>query len=388
MKKLRLGIIGVGKMGRFHLKNIVSGACPSWEVTAYSGRDPVKRELCKELCPNAKGFQTAEDLIDSGLVDAVLISVLHYAHPEIAIKAFEKGLHVMIEKPAGVFTSQVMEMNDAAKRSGKKFGIMFNQRTKPIYKRAREIVQSGELGELKRIVWIVTDWYRTQHYYDSADWRATWNGDGGGILLNQAPHNIDLMTWICGMPKRIRAFCTFGKYHNIDVDDDVTIYGEYDNGATATFITTTGDACGTNRLEINGDRGKLVIEDGKLKWWKLKTSERELCFTSQEDTVRPETEYQEYAADSIDGRIVILNDFADAILEGAPLIAPGEEGLNSLNISNAAYLSTWTDDWVDIPVDGELFEKYLAERCKKEKAENDSVVVSEAAEELCKKWKL
>lgn len=313
-------------------------------------------------------FTNSTELLDSGLVDAVLIAVPHYQHPEIAIAAFERKIHVLTEKPAGVYTRQVREMNEAADRSGVKFGIMFNQRTNPMYAKAREIVQSGQLGELKRMVWIITNWYRTQAYYDSGTWRATWNGEGGEVLLNQAPHNLDLWQWIFGMPKRIRATCEFGKYHKINVEDDVTIFGEYANGATVSFITTTGDACGTNRLEITGDRGKIVVEHGKLCWWKLAVPEREFCFTAKEGFVTPENTCEEFTAPEPEGHIEVFEAFAQSILNGTPMIADGSEGLNSLEISNAAYLSAWTDDWVELPGDEAMFEKFLKERCESEKA--------------------
>ncbi len=388
MDKVRLGIIGVGNMGSGHLRSVLNGDSPRISVTAFADTDPEKLAGAKKLHPSAEAFDNAEDLIDNGSVDAVLIAVPHYDHAKYAIRALEKGLHVMTEKPAGVYTRQVREMNEAAKKSGKVFAIMFNQRANPIYRRAKEIVASGELGELKRMTWIITNWYRTQAYYDSGSWRATWNGEGGGVLLNQAPHNLDLWQWIFGMPKRVRAFCSVGKYHRIGVEDDVTIYGEYDSGCVATFITTTGDACGTNRLEITGDRGKIVLENEKLKWWKLKVPEREFCYTSKEGFACPETEYEEFSAPEPDGHPILLNNFADAILDGAPLIAPGEEGLNSLSISNAAYVSSWTDDWADIPVAEEVFERKLAELCAGEKKVKKPPMVSESAEKLTERWRV
>ncbi|MBQ5312345.1 MAG: Gfo/Idh/MocA family oxidoreductase, partial [Oscillospiraceae bacterium] len=215
-----------------------------------------------------------------------------------------------------------------------------------------------------------------------------WNGEGGGVLLNQAPHNLDLWQWIFGMPKSIRAFCSVGKYHNIGVEDDVTIYGEYKNGATAVFISTTGEAPGTNRLEISGTKGKIVLEDGKLRSWKLKEDERYTCFNCKDGFVSPECEYEEFSAESPDGHPILLNNFADAILDGADLIAPGEEGINSLSISNAAYLSSWTDRRVDLPVDEESFEKYLSELCKNERLEKKTAVVNETAEALGERWKV
>lgn len=365
MSKIKLGIVGLGNMGSGHFYNVFEGKCPSVEVTAVCDINPEKLEKAKEH-PEVAVYTDYIEMLESGKVEAVLIAVPHYDHPTVAIECFKHKIHVLTEKPAGVYARQVREMNEAAKESGVKFGIMFNQRTNPLYAKAREIVQSGELGELKRMVWIITNWYRTQAYYNSGSWRATWSGEGGGVLLNQAPHNLDLWQWIFGMPKRVRAFCEFGKYHNIDVEDDVTIFGEYENGATATFISTTGDACGTNRLEITGDKGKIVVEHGKLCWWKLEVPEREFCYTATEGFATPKNTYKEFTDAAPEGHPQVLEAFAQSILNGTEMIARGEEGLNSLSISNAAYLSTWTNDWAEIPTEEALFEKYLKERCEGE----------------------
>ena len=388
MKKIRLGIIGMGNMGSGHLQNVLDGKCPSVEVTAVSDTNPQKLESVKEKAPDIKVFTDTMEMLDSRLIDAALIAVPHYDHPKYAMECFERGIHVLIEKPAGVYTRQVRLMNEAAEKSELKFGIMFNQRTNPLFAKAREIVQSGQLGEPKRLVWIITNWYRSQAYYDSGSWRASWNGEGGGVLLNQAPHNLDLWQWIFGMPKKIRAFCSFGKYHNIDVEDDVTIYGEYENGATATFITTTGETPGTNRLEISGDLGKLVLEDGKLKWWKLPSPEREICFTTKEGFYSPETTYEEFSEEEPGGHPIILENFAKSILEDEPLIAPGEEGINSLSISNAAYVSSWTNDFVSLPVDEALFEEYLLSLCREEKLKAKASKESENPDKLKERWKV
>ena len=205
MEKIKLGIIGMGNMGSGHFRNVKDGKCPSVEVTAVCDINPQRLENLGEIAT----FTDADKMLESGLIDSVLIAVPHYLHPLMAIKAFEHKINVLTEKPAGVYVRQVREMNEAAAKAGVKFGIMFNQRTNPLYIKAREIVQSGQLGKPKRLVWIITNWYRTQAYYDSGSWRATWDGEGGGVLLNQAPHNLDLWQWILGMPKRIRAFCDF-----------------------------------------------------------------------------------------------------------------------------------------------------------------------------------
>lgn len=387
MEKIRLGILGMGNIGRLHLNNVLEGKCPSVEVSAVCDIDAERLAYAKEKHPAAAYFTDAIEMLDSGAIDSVIIAVPHYDHPTYAIEAFKRGIHVITEKPAGVYTRQVREMNAAADEAGVRFGIMFNQRANPLYVKAHEIVQSGALGELKRLVWIVTNWYRTQAYYDSGSWRATWNGEGGGVLLNQAPHNLDLWQWIFGMPKRVRAFCAFGKYHNVAIEDDVTIYGEYENGAVATFISTTGEAPGTNRLEISGDKGKLVIEGGKLKWWKLATPERVFCFTCEKGMEMPETTFEETEDAPVNGHAIVLEAFAGAVLRGTPMIADGREGLNSLSISNAAYLSTWTNDFAEIPVAEEAFEKHLAALCINE-ASVKKGSEPETLETLRERWKV
>ena len=387
MEKIRLGIIGMGNMGSGHFRNVIEGKCPSVEVTAIADIKPEKLNFTEKPASVACFTDTLE-MLDSGLIDAALIAVPHYDHPTYAIECFKRGIHVLIEKPAGVYARQVREMNEAADRAGVKFGIMFNQRTNPLFAKARDIVQSGELGAPKRLVWIITNWYRSQAYYNSGSWRATWNGEGGGVLLNQAPHNLDLWQWIFGMPKRIRAFCSFGKYHDIRVEDDVTIYGEYENGATATFISTTGETPGTNRLEISGDKGKIVVENGKLKWWKLSVPEREFCYTTKEGFATPETSYEEFTDTVPEGHPEVLEAFSNAILHGTEMIADGREGLNSLSLSNAAYLSSWTDDWAEIPTDEALFEKHLAALCANESSKETVTEATEDIETLRKRWQV
>ncbi|MBY0011351.1 Gfo/Idh/MocA family protein [Paenibacillus typhae] len=367
MNKVRFGIIGVGNMGRAHafsLLNEVKGA----ELTAVCDISPERLEWAAEQLPEqVLRFSTAEELFTSGSIDAVLIATPHYDHPPLAIEALKHGLHVLIEKPAGVFTKAVQEMNDAAAQSDRKFGIMYNQRTNPLYKKLKELIASGELGEIRRTNWIITDWYRSQSYYNSGGWRATWAGEGGGVLLNQDPHQLDLWQWTTGMmPKRVRAFCQFGKYRNIEVEDDVTAYVEYENGATGLFITTTGEAPGTNRFEITGDNGKIVVEDGSLTFWRLRTPEPEFNATYTGGFGQPECWKCEIPVDKSNGgsHQGILRNFTNAILHDEPLIAPGEEGIRGLTLSNAMYLSAWTDNWVELPIDADLFHEHLMEKVR------------------------
>lgn len=363
MNNVRMGIIGYGNMGSSHATNIYEGKIKGMTLAAICDNAPEKIESATKNHTNVEFFADYKEMIDSGVIDAILIATPHYIHPDIAIYAFSKGLNVLSEKPAGVYTNQVATMDEAAKKAGTVYGIMYNQRTIPIYKKARELVQSGKLGEVKRLIWIITDWYRTQAYYDSGTWRATWAGEGGGVLINQCPHNLDLWQWIFGMPTRINATCYYGKYHNIEVEDEVTAYAEYENGAIATFITTTGECPGTNRLEITGDKGKIVIEDGELKFWELSMSEREWCFSAKEGFRAPDvTKVDVEIGDEEAGHNVILRNFTNAILHGEALIAPGFDGINGLTISNAIHLSSFTGGWVTLPLDAELYYKLLMEK--------------------------
>ncbi len=362
-KKVRLGIIGIGNMGSSHLRFYLEDELPEITVTAVADIDPERLEWAKEECPEILTFNSSDELIESGEVDAIVIATPHYFHPPIAIKAMKAGIHVMSEKPAGVYTKQVREMNKTASETGVVFAIMFNQRTNCLYRKAYELVQGGEFGELKRVNWIITDWFRTQRYYDSGGWRATWSGEGGGVLLNQCPHNLDLWQWICGMPARVTAVCHEGKWHDIEVEDDVIIYAEYENKATGTFITTTGDYPGTNRLEITLDRAKIVCENHTLTVYELEKGCNEFSKTSSQGFGK--IKYKKYEAE-LDGEnpqhVGVLNAFAAAILRGEVLVAPGEEGINGLMISNAAFLSSWLGKAVALPIDEELFYNELQKK--------------------------
>jgi predicted dehydrogenase len=257
-------------------------------------------------------------------------------------------------------------MNEAAASSGLIFGIMYNQRTNPLYVKLKTMIEAGELGEIRRTNWIMTDWYRSQSYYDSGDWRATWSGEGGGLLLNQCPHQLDLWQWTIGMmPSRIRSFCSFGKYRNIEVEDEVTAYVEYENGATGVFITTTGEATGTNRFEVIGDRGKITIENNQLNFWQLQIAESEFNRENKDRFARPvswKVHVPIEISDAIQGHHVVTQNWVNGITKGTPLLAPGKDGIKGLTLSNAMYLSSWMDRWIDLPFDEDLYYEELHKR--------------------------
>lgn len=366
MEKIRLGVIGIGNQGSNYLKAASNGGFPEAEITAVADVNPERFETAKKYFSGIACFGSADELISSGLCDAVVIATPHYFHPVYAVSAMKAGLHVLSEKPAGVYTKQVREAIEFSKNVGLTYAMMFNQRPTGAYRKIRELVQSGEYGELRRVSWIITDWFRTQQYYDSGSWRATWAGEGGGVMLNQCPHQLDLWQWICGMPNKIRAFCHEGKWHNIEVEDDVTIYAEYPNGATGTFITTTGDCPGSNRLEITLERARITHEyDFENKRFVARLCELEMPTREFSDTADSGFAKPSYEWHNIDipetgaGVERVVNAFCAHILRGEPLIAEGYEGINGLTISNAAFLSSWLDKTVEIPFDEDLFLELL-----------------------------
>lgn len=378
MNKVRFGIIGIGKMGSQHCMRFTHGLIKNAVLTAVCDISPDRKKWAEEklVSKGVEFFDDYKSLIDSGKVDAVLIATPHYDHPVIAVYALEKGLHTLIEKPAGVYTKAVREMNEvAAAKPELVFGIMYNQRTNKLYRFAKELVESGRLGGIKRINWIITNWYRPQAYYDQGGWRGTWAGEGGGVLINQCPHQLDLFQWLGGMPVSVTAHAEIGKNRNINVENDVTAFMEYANGATGVFITSTHDFPGTNRLEIDADKGKLVIEGGKLTFTELAVGETEFNAKNKKFMPRiPSKKIKKRIGLIGQARMFlfeqhtgIINNFVSAILFKTPLIAPGAEGIRGLTISNAIHLSAWTGEKVVLPIDEDKYIEELEKRKAEEK---------------------
>lgn len=380
MDKVRFGIIGIGKMGSLHCLRFTHGLIKNGTLTAVCDISPERKEWAEKNL-KAKGVEFFDDykaLIDSGKVDAVLVATPHYDHPVIATYALSKGLHTLIEKPAGVYTKAIRELNEyAATKPELTFGIMYNQRTNKLYRFAKELVETGRLGEMKRINWIITNWYRPQAYYNQGGWRGTWAGEGGGVLINQCPHQLDLFQWLGGMPSMIRGYAKVGRNRDINVENDVTAYMEYPNGATGVFITSTHDFPGTNRLEIDGDKGKIVIENNKLVFTELEVAESVFNATNKKfmpsipshKTVKRMSMLGELMMNVFGQHTGIINNFTNHIIDGEPLIAPGAEGIRGLTISNAIHLSSWTGEAVELPIDED---KFIAELEKRKAEEKES----------------
>lgn len=386
MKKIKYGIIGVGTQGT-NYANFLTGksgfegleegeSLLHSELGALCDVDKEAIEKAKEKFEGISIYTDWKELVSSGNVDAVITTVPHYLHTEIAIYCLEHGMNVLVEKPAGVYAKTVREMNEcAAKHSDIGFGIMFNQRTNKLYQKIKQIVESGELGEIRRSNWIINSWWRPDNYYTQSEWRATWGGEGGGVLVNQAPHQLDLWQWICGIPTKVYSKIIYGAHRDIVVDNDVTIVTEYANGATGSFITCTHDANGTDRLEIDFDGGKIIVEGSeKATVYRLKKSEIELNETmtmtdmakitmsnSSGDTLYDVEEF-EHADKWGYQHIEVIENFSKHLLKSEPLLAPGSDGINGVNLANATLLSSWLGKEVELPVDEDL---YLAELNKK-----------------------
>jgi len=359
MTPVRLGIIGMGNMGAVHARHVLEGKVSRVRLAAVCDRHAEKLAAFSPARP----FTDIARLLNSGEVDAVLIATPHFDHANAGIAALDAGLHVLVEKPISPHLAEARRLLAAHRHPRQIFAAMFNQRTDPRYRRLRQMLRSGELGAVRRINWTITDWFRTEAYYKSGGWRATWAGEGGGVLLNQSPHQLDLWSWLFGQPARVRAFCQFGRFHNIEVEDSVTACLEYADGTQGVFVTTTGEAPGTNRLEIATERGKVLIEGLHLRWTRTETPVSEWCATQANGFAAPPTTQHDTVFENTGGQHVeILQNFVDAILDGAPLIAPAAEGVHSVELANAMLYSTFLNDSVTLPLDAAAYEKVLREK--------------------------
>lgn len=377
MKRIRIAVIGVGMMGSQHAKDI--DQIENTELAAICDTDRARADKLANLY-NVPAFYNYKELLENVDLDAVLIATPHYDHPPIAAEAFDQEIHVLTEKPIAVHVQAAQEMISRYEIALQKFpelvfAAIFQLRTYGFWKKIKSLIDEGELGRLMRTTWINTDWFRTQIYFDNGGWRATWKGEGGGVLLNQCPHNLDLFQWFVGMPNRVAGFASIGKYHNIEVEDEVTGYFEYANGMVGHFITTTAESPGTNRLEIAGDKGKLVFEDGELTFYRNRGSAFDSIKTSSEpfatvENWKIDVPYQHHGQP---GHRLIIENFANAILNEEELIAPAVEGINSLMLGNAIMLSSFLGQPIELPMDGEAYAAKLQDLITKSQFEKNVV---------------
>ncbi|WNC72797.1 Gfo/Idh/MocA family oxidoreductase [Thalassotalea psychrophila] len=356
--EIRLGVIGLGNIAQQHINNVTTGATKNCKITALCSRSagPQAAEL------GADHFTRYQSLIDSGSVDTVLIATPTLSHFEIAKYALEKGLHVMLEKPIGL-SSFEGETLVKIKPNNVKFALMLNQRTDPTFKKIKAVVDSGVLGEIQRTHWTMTNWFRPDIYFQVSDWRATWKGEGGGLLVNQCIHNLDIFQWICGVPSEITAFSEFGKYHNIEVEDEVTAYLRYNNKATGVFVGSTGEAPGVNRFDIIGDKGSLHFDSGILIQKLNDQSTATFCANTDEMFGLPTVSQSDISTtETVNQHAIIMNNFINAIISDEALIAPAQDGLASLDMANAMLQSTWNKQTVTLPMNRQAYQAQLNEK--------------------------
>ena len=379
--KLKMAVVGIGNMGCLHARDIHELTNTELVAVCDSKRDRADGVAGQY---GVKAYYDYRDLLADASVEGLLIATPHYDHTPISIAALRQGVHVLVEKPIAVHVKDARSMIDAyetakASHPDLVFAAMFMQRTYGQYLKIKDLIDSGELGKLVRTTWIITDWFRTQIYYDSGDWRATWAGEGGGVLLNQCPHNLDLYQWLVGLPARVTGFAQIGKYHDIEVEDEVTAYFEHENGMAGHFVTTTAESPGTNRLEIVGELGKLVLEDERLTFYRNRRSM--LRFLEEATGGFDKVEYSvaevPFQHHDQPGHRLIIENFANAVLGGEPLIAPAVEGLQSLMLGNAIMLSSFLDRTVELPIDGDLYERKLVELVQRSRFQKTARDVSD-----------
>lgn len=385
MENVRLGIVGLGNMGKAHLHNIRTGKVPGLRVTC----------LCESvgtlpaLLEGEHAFTDVSKMIHSGHIDAILICTPHFSHTTIGIEALQNGLHVLVEKPISVHKADCERLIAAHTDKSKIFAAMFNMRTNATFKKVKDLIDSGELGQVRRIHWEVTNWFRTNYYYATGGWRGTWKGEGGGVLMNQCPHNLDLFQWMFGMPKSVRGFCQFGRYHQVEVEDNVTAFMAWENGTTATFVTSTGEAPGANRLEIAAEQGRLTVTDGtKIHFQRNRQAMSQFCMEAEAAFAMPESWSMEIPVESSGGQHVeILQNFTNAILKGEKLLSPAEQGIYSVELANAILLSTWQDKTIELPMSSADYEGLLIEKGETSTFQKTKVVAKASADDFAKSFR-
>ena len=376
MEKVRIGIVGMGNMGKYHADYLIKGKVAHAELSAVCSTSPEKLSAYKD--PVAV-FGNGEEMIRSGSIDAVLVATPHYQHTSLGICAIENGIHLMVEKPISAHKADAERLIEvSAQHPDIVFGGMFQLRTEPRYLKLKKLIADGDLGDIVRINWIITDWFRTEAYYASGGWRATWKGEGGGVLLNQCLHQLDALQWLVGMPSKVRSFAQCGRFHDIEVEDNVTAYLEYPNGATGVFVSSTGEAPGSNRFEIAGTRGKVVLENDQIKFTRNESCMLEHSKNSPIGFSKPEVWEVEIPFGNAElPHAILMRNFVEAIRNKTPLIAPGVEGIHSVELANVLLYSSLVDQTINLPMDGAAFEAKLQQLIDESTHEKKVVEISD-----------
>ena len=376
MEKVRIGIVGMGNMGKYHADYLIKGKVAHAELSAVCSTSPEKLSAYKD--PIAV-FGNGEEMIRSGSIDAVLVATPHYQHTSLGICAIENGIHLMVEKPISAHKADAERLIEVSTQHPDiVFGGMFQLRTEPRYLKLKKLIADGDLGDIVRINWIITDWFRTEAYYASGGWRATWKGEGGGVLLNQCLHQLDALQWLVGMPSKVRSFAQCGRFHDIEVEDNVTAYLEYPNGATGVFVSSTGEAPGSNRFEIAGTRGRVVLENDQIKFTRNESCMLEHSKNSPIGFSKPEVWEVDIPFGNAElPHAILMRNFVEAIRNKTPLIAPGVEGIHSVELANVLLYSSLVDQTINLPMDGAAFEAKLQQLIDESTHEKKVVEISD-----------
>ena len=376
MEKVRIGIVGMGNMGKYHADYLIKGKVAHAELSAVCSTSPEKLSAYKD--PVAV-FGNGEEMIRSGSIDAVLVATPHYQHTSLGICAIENGIHLMVEKPISAHKADAERLIEvSAQHPDIVFGGMFQLRTEPRYLKLKKLIADGDLGDIVRINWIITDWFRTEAYYASGGWRATWKGEGGGVLLNQCLHQLDALQWLVGMPSKVRSFAQCGRFHDIEVEDNVTAYLEYPNGATGVFVSSTGEAPGSNRFEIAGTRGRVILENDQIKFTRNESCMLEHSKNSPIGFSKPEVWEVDIPFGNAElPHAILMRNFVEAIRNKTPLIAPGVEGIHSVELANVLLYSSLVDQTINLPMDGAAFEAKLQQLIDESTHEKKVVEISD-----------
>lgn len=367
-------VVGVGRMGSVHAENLYKGRVKGARLAGIQdvSAEALERFTAKYPVP---AFTDLNECVEETKPDGAVIATPHYFHVPIANSLLERGIAVLTEKPEAAEIKEALRLNEtAAAHPDTLFGIMYNQRTSPVYMKAKELVSSGALGKLKRVSMTITDWYRSQNYYDMGGWRASWSGEGGGVMINQCVHQLDILQWLVGTPLSIEAHAdTAGR--NITVENEMYCYMEYPDGLKGTFTASAHELKGTNVLEISGDKGKIVAGKYSMKYYSFEPSECEVNRTAKKGYGSAKVRKKRYfyglkrlIADAIYGQqLNVLRAFAAALNGTGELVAAGEEGARALEFINAAYISAYTGEKVTFPVDPYRYSRTLSEFKEKEK---------------------
>lgn len=375
----RLAVIGIGRMGGRHARNIFKGVVKHATLAAVCDTDEkVLEAFCTKY--KVKGYTDRIKMLEEVKPDGVIIATPHYSHVEIAKDCLAKDTDFLIEKPVSVTVKEAQELKELLDKKPDVIGaLMLNQRTNRMYAKAKELIEAGKIGQIKRVNFIVTDWYRSQYYYNMGGWRASWSGEGGGTLINQCVHQLDIWQWIVGMPDKIYAVCkTVGR--DITTENDVTAIMSYE-GFEGVFTASTHELPGTNRLEIAGENGKIVIDKRKMRYYLNKYPEpivnqrAKHDYGNREDKKSKKRTYTygllRLIYDAINGQQArVLNNFVEVLAtrDKSRLIADVNDGINGLSIINAINMSAWKGAQVKVPVDTQEYVIALNKKIAEEKS--------------------